>query len=172
MSKTRSAKVTKTAVENLKENEIIRDTEIKGFGARRRKGAPSYFLQTRINRRLRWITIGKHGMPWTPITARKEALQLLTEIAGGVDPVHKKRKSRKAPDLAEVAELFFDEYGVKLKPATLHDYRSIFRHHIEPALGKRRAAWKQVGLRINPAEDIDTYPPLIHKKSCLARSGK
>jgi len=134
----RKARITKTAVENLQENQTIRDTEIGGFGARRRKGAPSYFLQTRINGRLRWITIGPHGAPWTAATARKEALSLLSEINKGIDPGHAKAVSRKAPALKEVAERFFEEHGNKLKPSTLRDYRSVFRHHIDPALGHRK----------------------------------
>ena len=68
----------------------------------------------------------------------KGGSQLLTEITGGVDPAHKKRKSRKAPNMKEVAKLFFDEHGAKLKPATLRDYRGVFRHHIEPAFGNRQ----------------------------------
>jgi len=133
-------RLTKSAVEKLAEGQTLRDSEVRGFGARRRKGAPSYFLQTRINGRLKWITIGRHGAPWTPPTARQEALRLLGEIATGVDPGERKKSIRHAPMLAEVGELFLKEHGVKVKPATLNDYRALFRHHIVPAFGGLRIA--------------------------------
>ena len=46
-----SKKLTLTAVQQMEDDQIIRDTELKGFGVRKRKGRPSYFLQTRVNGR-------------------------------------------------------------------------------------------------------------------------
>jgi hypothetical protein len=43
-------------------------------------GSKTYFLKVRIGNRQRWLTIGRHGAPWTPETARKEALRLLGEV--------------------------------------------------------------------------------------------
>ena len=40
---------------------------------RRQLGKPVYFLQKRVDGRARWLTIGPHGSPWTPETARREA---------------------------------------------------------------------------------------------------
>ena len=37
--------------------------------------------------RQRLITIGRHGSPWAPDTARQEALRLLGEVARGGDPM-------------------------------------------------------------------------------------
>jgi len=98
-----SARVSVATVSALEPNQTLRDTTVKGFGARRRKGAPSYFLQTRIKGRLRWLTIGPHGAPWTPESARKEALRLLTEINDGADPGQIKRALRVAPTLQQAA---------------------------------------------------------------------
>ncbi len=89
------------SVNVLKPGQTLRDIEFKGFGARRRQGPPGYFLQTRIKGRLRWLTIGKHGAPWTPVSARKEALRLLTEINGGRDPSHDRKAMREAPTVKE-----------------------------------------------------------------------
>jgi len=130
-----AVRINKSTVTKLQEGQILRDNELKGFGVRRRKGAPSYFLQTRINGRLRWFTIGKHGAPWTPITARAEALRLLNDINNGEDPGQRKSRLRRAPTLSEASELFLKEHGAKLKPSTEHDYRALLRHHIVPALG-------------------------------------
>jgi hypothetical protein len=53
---------------------ITWDGAIPGFGARRRNGdAVVYVLKYRTAEgRQRWFTIGRHGAPWTPDTARAE----------------------------------------------------------------------------------------------------
>ena len=49
----------------------------------------------------RRYTIGGHGSPWTPFTAREEATRLLRLVAQGIDPVESdKRRWREAVDLA------------------------------------------------------------------------
>ncbi len=138
MSSNTSAKITLTVVRKLQPGEIVRDTEVKGFGVRRQKSASSYFLKTRIKGRERWITIGRHGSPWTPDAARKQALKYLSEIAAGQDPAGNQEKFRTTPDLKAVAEQFMAEHGVKLKPKTRHDYDRLFRKVIFPVFGSRK----------------------------------
>lgn len=49
----------------------------------------------------RRYTIGSHGSPWTPATARAEAGRLLMLVGQGVDPVEAdKQRRREAVDLA------------------------------------------------------------------------
>jgi hypothetical protein len=79
-------RITKQAVDRLLAGEMIRDTDLAGFGVRRQKSAPTYFLQKRIGRRVRWITVGRLGYPWMPEQARKEAYRLLGQIVGGEEP--------------------------------------------------------------------------------------
>ena len=43
----------------------------------------SYVLQYRFAGRSRRITIGQHGAPWTPYTARREALKLRGDVGRG-----------------------------------------------------------------------------------------
>ena len=133
----RTARVTTSSVNALAAGETLRDIEVRGFGARRRKGTPSYFLQTRVNGRLRWITIGKHGSPWTPSTARREALRLLNEIADGVDPGLERRARRSVPTVAEAAHDFMESHGAKLKASTRIEYDRLLRNAILPAFGRR-----------------------------------
>ena len=66
-------------VRSLKPGETIWDQSLIGFGARRQKSdAVAYVLFYRTKEgRQRWFTIGKHGAPWTPETAREEAKRLL-----------------------------------------------------------------------------------------------
>jgi hypothetical protein len=61
-------KVTKATVERLPLNAVIWDTGLNGFGARRQRRHVHYLLRYRLNGRQRFITIGRHGSPWTPDT--------------------------------------------------------------------------------------------------------
>jgi len=68
---------------------LIWDDEIKGFGLRIAPGGTkSYVLNYRAGRGRNApqhrITIGKHGSPWTPELARREAQRLLGAIAGSL----------------------------------------------------------------------------------------
>ncbi|MGF1620883.1 MAG: tyrosine-type recombinase/integrase [Rhodomicrobiaceae bacterium] len=133
-----TGRVTKSAVDRMAAGTILRDSELRGFGARRQIGAPIYFLQKRINGRLRWITIGTHGAPWTAESARREALRLLGQIAGGADPAPQREQPAVDATLAVVAPLFMEEHGPKLKPLTREKYQSVLGKHILPVLGELR----------------------------------
>jgi Arm DNA-binding domain len=54
------------------------DSEISGFGLRiTPNGRRVYILKYRVGGRQGWITIGRHGSPWTPKEARIEAQRLM-----------------------------------------------------------------------------------------------
>ena len=103
-----SGKITKKTVDALiasRKEGFLWDDGIKGFGAKITKGgAVSYILQFRMGGReasTRRYTIGSHGSPWTPATAREEAQRLFLLIAQGIDPVEvEKQRRREAVDLA------------------------------------------------------------------------
>ena len=89
---------------------VLWDSELKGFGVRvQRGGAKSYVLQYRAGggrgAPLRKLTIGRHGSPWTPETARKEAKTLLGMIEDGADPAADKMARREAPTIGEAREI-------------------------------------------------------------------
>src|SRR6516164_11093819 len=95
-------------VRALKPDQTIWDASLAGFGARRQKSeAVSYvlFYRTREGRQ-RWFTIGKHGAPWTPETARDEAKRLLGDVAHQRDPAAEKRAARNAQTIAELCDLY------------------------------------------------------------------
>ena len=108
-----SGRITKRAVDALVSNRqegFLWDDGIRGFGAKiTRSGVVSYILQFRMGgreARTRRYTIGSHGSPWTPATAREEAQRLFVLIARGIDPVEvEKQRRREAVDLA------FDNYA-------------------------------------------------------------
>jgi integrase len=85
------------------------DGALRGFGLRLTpKGARSYVLQYRMGGReapTRRYTIGTHGSPWTPETARREAERLLIMVRQGTDPVDAKNERRR-----QAVDLAFDSY--------------------------------------------------------------
>src|ERR1700733_4511074 len=85
-------------------NSEVWDTTVVGFGARRqRSAAVAYVLLYRTkDGRQRRFTIGRHGAPWTPDTARDEAQRLLGDVAAGRDPAAVKQARRQATTVAEL----------------------------------------------------------------------
>src|SRR5580692_1370180 len=144
-------KITKRSVDALKPGAdvaelVLWDTELKGFGVRVQRGdAKSYVLHYRVGTGrgapLRKLTIGRHGSPWAPETARKEAKTLLGMIEDGADPAADKLARREAPTIAELAERFLAEHAeAKRKGSTAAEYRRLLDKIILPALGKRKVA--------------------------------
>lgn len=138
MAAIRRARISKTIVDALQPGDMVRDTEIPGFGVRRQRGAPVYFVRKRFEGRPRWITIGTHGAGWTPEKARKRAQSILGEIADGEDPAAAKRLDRDRSRVTDAADLFLAHHGPKLKPRTREEYERLFKLHILPAFGHRR----------------------------------
>ena len=83
MAVTRISKRTVDAAECPagKRNVCLWDATVKGFGlVVTSNGARTYVLQYRLGGRhatTRRYTIGRHGSPWTPDTARERALDIL-----------------------------------------------------------------------------------------------
>ena len=116
------------------------DTDVSGFGLRiTPAGECAYVLKYRSAGRQRWYTIGRHGSPWTPEMARKEALRLLSEVAKGADPADKREADRKAITVSELCDLYLAEGVSHKKASTLTADRGRIQHHIKPLLGRKRA---------------------------------
>lgn len=139
-----SGKITKRSVDaliSIGAEGILWDDSLKGFGAKITKsGAVSYILQFRMGgreARTRRYTIGSHGSPWTPTTARDEAERLSLLIAQGIDPVEvEKQRRREAVDLA------FNNYADRFEKACVGKGWQIlversFRIHVMPVLGAK-----------------------------------
>jgi integrase len=125
----------------------IWDAAIPGFGARRQKStAISYVLMYRTREgRQRRYTIGRHGAPWTPDSARDEALRLLGEVAKGADPAGDKREAREAMTVAELCDSYLADAeagrlltrrGNAKKASTLTIDRGRIERHVKPLLGR------------------------------------
>jgi integrase len=140
------AKITKRVVdaaESRSTNYLVRDGELKGFVlVVTPAGAKSYAIDYRIGSgrgsRKRRLTIGKHGSPWTPETARNEARQLLAEVAAGHDPVAALQAERNALTFGDLIDLYLTEGTGHKKASTLKADRGRIEHHLRPLLGKLR----------------------------------
>jgi integrase len=120
----------------------------------------SYVLFYRTSEgRQRWYTIGRHGAPWTPETARDEAKQLLGDVARKHDPAADKRAKRNAKTIADLCDLYLKdaESGrlltrrrVPKKQSTLTTDRGRIERHIKPLLGRRTVA-------AVTREDVETF---------------
>lgn len=123
--------ITIRSVQALKPSETIWDAghneAVKGFGVRRQQGDPVYVIKFRIFGRQRFVTIGRHGSPWTPEKARREARRLLGLVASGKDPQSEKAEARaKAADtFGKVAEAYLKYARRKQKPRS---YSETERH--------------------------------------------
>jgi integrase len=120
-------KITKTAVEGMAEGWIW-DQAVSGFGARRQCQGVFYYLRYRLNGCQRMLSIGRHGSPWTPELARKEALRLLGNVASGQDP--SAAASASGLTFAAVAERFLAQKDGR--PKTLVDLRRHLRVYAKP----------------------------------------
>ena len=136
-------KITQKTVESIIPGSTVNicwDTDLAGFGVRcRPSGQKYYFLKTRLGGRQRWITLGKHGAPWTPTTARKEVQRLVGEKAMGRDPAAARYAIKAALTIAELGLRFLDEHvSVHCKQSTANDYRRAIELLINPELGKTK----------------------------------
>ncbi len=130
----------------------IWDAAVPGFGARRQTGpGVAYLVMYRTAEgRQRRFTIGRHGAPWTPDTARTEALRILTEAkVNKIDPAAVKKAKRQAETVNDLLDTYWKaaEAGTlmtrrrKAKAAsTLLSDRGRIDKHIRPIMGKMKVA--------------------------------
>jgi integrase len=148
-------------VRALQPGQTLWDSSLPGFGARRQQGETiAYVLKYRTTQgRQRWFTIGQHGAPWTPESARQQARQLLGDVARKGDPAAEKRAMRKAQTVSELCDLYLaDAEAGRLmtrrrtpkKASTLATDRGRILRHIKPLLGR-----KAVGAVMR--EDVEAF---------------
>lgn len=150
----KSGKIGLGAVAALPPNSELWDAgkgAVAGFGIRRQKGEAVAYVVLYRDRygRPRRFTIGRHGAPWTPDTARKEAQDILARVAKGEDPATEKREAREAATVAELCTRYMEaaaagrlptRRGGGKKASTLATDQSRIDAHVLPLLGKRTVA--------------------------------
>ena len=136
------ARITKRVVDTVEpgdRDQFVWDTEAKGFGLKvTPAGGRTYIVQTRLDGRLRRFTIGRHGSPWTPDKARREAIRLLGLVASGSDPSLEHSKARDDMRLGDLCDLYAEEGCNTKKPISRYNDRGLIRRHIKPLLGSKR----------------------------------
>ncbi len=140
----RIPRITKRSVDAIKPDgtdTVYWDGELTGFGLRvRRSGRKVYVVQTRVDGKLRWFTIGAYGVVSTD-EARAQALEILALAKKGIDPRDKDTSSRLQPSVADLTRKFLREYvRVHCKPSTQQEYQRSVRLYIDPMIGEMRVS--------------------------------
>lgn len=107
-------------------------------------GRKSYVVEYRPgaggrNAPKRRYTIGQHGSPWTPETARKKAIEILADVIRGADPSAERQEARKLDqeNVRHFVELFIERYAKKKQRSWKETERVLAREFL-PQLGKKR----------------------------------
>jgi hypothetical protein len=92
-------RLTKSIIDKLevapgRDQSFYRDVRLKGFALRiTANGVKSFIVETRINGRVKRVTLGKYGNI-TAEEARKQAKSLLGSVAKGNDPIAEKKNPK------------------------------------------------------------------------------
>lgn len=133
-----TGKITKARVDRLEHGAVLWDDEVRGFGVRRRRRDTTYVLKYRAAGRQRFLTIGTHGSPWTPETARKDALRQLGLIHAGNDPAVQREKLKRAATIDDLLDRYLDYIAVHYKPSTRDEATRHVKNILKPEFGKRK----------------------------------
>ena len=139
--------ITKRSVDTLKSGEVVADTEIRGFVARRLpSGVVTYGLRytDKTTGARRWMALGLHGN-LTPDKARDLAQENAGLVAGKRDPHAETRAARRRAKEAQgtrfgvLADEFIKRYA---KPSlrTWEESERILNKYVRPSWGERPVA--------------------------------
>ena len=110
-SRDQSQRITVRSVTALRPGQIIWDSAVKGFGVRCQRRRKVYILKASVGGRPRWFSIGEHGAPWTPETARQEAQVLWGKIRAGENLIQLRHARRDRPLFAELCERYLTDHA-------------------------------------------------------------
>lgn len=166
-----AVKITKRTVDAAKPGERDRflwDADPKGFGLKvTPAGNKVYILQYRMGGRespVRRFTIGKHGSPWTPDTARDEARRLLAEVGKGVDPMATKRQRREDAvnlEFERYAAQFIERYAKVNQARSWTEAKRVLDRDLIPAFKGRTIADLTRRDIAHTLEEIDRRAPAV-----------
>ena len=159
----RKARISKRTVDAIPvppEGEEARlwDIDVKGFFLRvYSSGRRVYALKYRLGPLQRIYTIGVHGSPYTPETARDAAEKALRRVADGEDPATEKKAAREALTVSALIDRYLAD-GPATKPAkrasTWANDSSNLNRHIRPLLGRKVANGVSKGDAARAIHDI------------------
>jgi integrase len=123
------AKITVRTVEQLHPGSRVYDTVVQGFGVRRQKDGAYYYLRFRRNGVQSMKSIGRHGSPWTPDTARNEAKRLLGAVVGDDDPF---TKPLATVSFGHEVARYLDRKRATMKPRAFEEVERHLTNHAAP----------------------------------------
>jgi Phage integrase family/Arm DNA-binding domain len=159
-----TAKITKTAVEGLQGGEWIWDATIKGFGARRQRDGVFYYLRYRLGGLQRMKSFGRHGSPWTPDTARKQALVALGKVAAGLDPFAEVRQARSAETFGGEVGRYLERKRLAMKPRSFEEVARHLTNHGAPLTKLRLAEIDRRTVAVRLAEIEEESGPVARNR--------
>ena len=136
------AKIKKATVDALQKGEVLADSEVKGFVARRLpSGVVTYGLRYRVAGRQRWLALGVHGRI-TSDKARKLAKQRAGEVAADRDPAQERQvaRAKAAQATANTVDALLDAFlgrHVREKLRTAREFERIFDKYVRPRIGTK-----------------------------------
>jgi integrase len=141
-------KITKTAVDRLQAGELIRDTKIDGFVARKLpSGSVSYGYRYRdkTTGKERWMALGVHGAKGvTAETARELALAHQGAVVKEKDPQAVRQYARRAAAEAAraddntvdaILDTFLERHAKKLRSS--YEIERVFNVYVRPRIGAK-----------------------------------
>jgi integrase len=162
-------------IARLSPREVIWDDAVAGFGARRQKSdAVAYVLIYRTQEgRQRWHTIGRHGSPWVPDTARAEARRILGAVVSGEDPAAARQAKRRAVTVAELCDRYLEDAKsgrlltrrkVAKKASTVESDTYRVECYVKPLLGSLKIAAVTF-------DDVDAFMHDVANGKAASRGG-
>jgi hypothetical protein len=171
-SESAMARISKCVVDALDDQDagrIIWDSDLRGFGVKvGAKGNKIYVLQFRMGGReakTRRFTIGRHGSPWTPESARAEAQRLLMLVRKGVDPMQAERDRRDeaaAFEVSRYADSFVERYLKRNWPKFWQDGQRALTLHVVPN-------WRGRSIRSITRRDVSDIVDTLDHRPAMAR---
>ena len=139
------AKISKKMVDAAQPGTVrlyIWDDKVSGFGlVVQPSGVKSYCFQYRTPEgRTRRITIGRHGDPYTPDTARAKAKEHTDAVEAGADPLQEKKVRLNALTVTDMLDGYLKSptFAAKADSTRAIDKGRIERH-LKPLLGRKIA---------------------------------
>ncbi len=149
-----TANLTKRIIDSLEFSPncdyFVWDAKLKGFGVRvtertatdgqvHRRKAFVVGYRPRGSNQFRRLSLGVFG-PMTVEQARIAALRQLALVSDGQDPLESRRAVRGEKTVRELGESFLEEVDERRKPTTASEYKRLWKKHVLPALGTKKAA--------------------------------
>jgi integrase len=112
------------------------DDRVIGLGVRKQVKGCFYYLRVRHNGSQMMRSIGRHGSPWTPDTARNEARRLLGTLASGSNPF---AEALNAETFGAEIERYLERRRSSLKPRSFGQVEYHLRKQSAPLANLRLA---------------------------------